>query len=257
MFAALSQPDADRFTIFIDALIESPRFNFSAFCQSARISAAEALTWFRRPDIESALQSCMEFIQYSSRIRHAVLDTNAMGALGQILKTSENQVELRRVATTIISRHKVDLRASSRATVTAVRATADSASRDTDRGSERSVRTPAARSMAAPNTDFPTAQSANHAPKVNSERCADNLTPSSSSLISEISNLKSSSAPSCSHSATPPLCHSVTSSACSSALTLSLLAEAQQLRKSPSPREPHSARTLLTRAGSTRSRDHP
>jgi len=112
MSAALSHSDAARFTLFIDAMIESPRLNLSAFCTAARISAAEALAWLNRADIKNALQSCMDVIQLSARIRHAVLDTNAMGTLGQILKTSENQVELRRVATTIITRHKADLRTS-------------------------------------------------------------------------------------------------------------------------------------------------
>jgi len=112
MSAALSHSDAARFTLFIEAMIESPRLNLSAFCTAARITAAEALAWLNRADIKTALQSCMDVIQLSARIRHAVLDTNAMGTLGQILKTSENQVELRRVATTIITRHKADLRTS-------------------------------------------------------------------------------------------------------------------------------------------------
>jgi len=114
MSAALSQPDAERFSIFIDQVIDAPRFNFSAFCAAARISAAEALAWFLRPEIASALQSLLTFIQDSARIRHAVLETNAMGALGELIRTSDNQIEIRRAATTIISRHKSDLRASSR-----------------------------------------------------------------------------------------------------------------------------------------------
>jgi hypothetical protein len=110
MSAALSQPDADRFSIFIDQVIDAPRFNISAFCAAAKISAADALAWFLRPEIASTLQSLLTFIQDSARIRHAVLETNAMGALGELIRTSDNQIEIRRAATTIINRHKSDLR---------------------------------------------------------------------------------------------------------------------------------------------------
>jgi hypothetical protein len=212
MSAALSQSDAARFTIFIDALIESPRFNLSDFCKSARITAAEAVAWFRRTDIENALQSCMDFIQLSSRIRHAILDTNAMGALGQLLTSSQNEIELRRVATTIISRHKAELRKSgyphspSRAT-DPLWGQWESASRATDPlGHQR--------------------ESASLPPEGAGDFCR---------------GLRSSSAPA--DKPTTPLENPTT------VTKLSLLAESLKLSKSPQPRAPRTAQTLRSRAG--------
>lgn len=260
MSAALSQPDADRFSIFIDQLIDAPRFSFSAFCQSARISAAEALAWFRRPDIESALQSCIKFIQDSARIRHAVLDTNAMGALGQLLHTSDNQIEIRRAATTIIARHKADLRASRPTSPRPPRGTSPST---TDPSSDQNE----SGSLSALHTAH--AKLAEHSALLPRHNAA---SFTSSTRQTRETKSPSSSTESAAHSSTP--CHESpppsqakanASSSFSTPLSTpnsaptargvdrhflrALALEAHRLRKEPPPREPRSARSLLARAG--------
>jgi hypothetical protein len=109
MTTTLTPSDAERFTIFVDSVIESPRFCFSAFCNASKLSADQAIAWVTRPDIVEALESCIAFLAAAARIRHTVLDTNAMGALGELLRTSKNEIEVRRAATTIITRHRADL----------------------------------------------------------------------------------------------------------------------------------------------------
>ena len=272
MSAALSQPDADRFSIYIDAVIDAPRFNFSAFCQSARISAAEALAWLRRPDIESALQSCMEFIQYSARIRHAVLDTNAMGALGELLKSSQSQVEVRRAATTIISRHRANMRRPATASVgTALLGGVSSASRTALDSEISNLKSNPASALYT--TDLSAGQCATASPSISSpsRRNAASVTSQGRQPLEKSSPHTSPegaaqptshlSAPTAQPSrltapASSPL--STQNSALSTSFLLrELIARAIQIRKNPPPREPHSVRSLLNRVGSTRSRDHP
>lgn len=274
MTATLSQSDAERFTIFVDAVIESPRFNFSAFCKAAKLTADQAIGWVTRPDIVAALESCITFLAAAARIRHTVLDTNAMGALGQLLHTSTNDTEIRRAATTIISRHKADLRPS--------RASASGATGSGGTALPGGV--PSA--FASPDA-----------------RCPVPDALPSTSLISEISNLNSKSS-SASHTTAPSSdprdihreavevpsrgsprsgipgtasqtnphpsgvqvlptnkspSHSTTSSPVDSLLQLKLLADTLRLRKEPAPREPHSPASLLNRVGAptSLSRDRP
>lgn len=223
MTATLSQPDADRFSIFIDAVIESPRFNFSAFCKAAKLTADQALAWVARPDIAAALESCITFISAAARIRHSILETNAMGALGELLRTSTNDIELRRAATTIISRHKADLRAS-RATLP----------RATDPSSDqRDIHREAVEvhSRGSPRSGIPgTASQTNPHP-------------------SGVQVLPTNKSPS----------HSTTSSPVDSLLQLKLLADTLRLNKEPALREPHSPASLLNRVGAptSLSRDRP
>ncbi len=270
MSAALSQPDAERFSIYIDAVIDAPRFSFSSFCTAARISAAEALAWLRCPDIESALQSCMEFIQYSARIRHAVLDTNAMGALGELLKSSQNQVEVRRAATTIISRHRADMRRPASASVGTGLGVSSASRTALDSEISNLKSNPAS---ALYTTDLSAGQCATASPSIPSpsRRNAASVTSQGRQPLEKSSPHTSpeGAAQPTSHLSAPtpqpsrltapaPSPLSTQNSALStSSLLRELIARALQLRKTPPPREPHSARSLLNRAGSTRSRDHP
>lgn len=276
MSAALSQPDADRFSIYIDAVIDAPRFSFSSFCTAARISAAEALAWLRRPEIESALQSCVEFIQCSARIRHAVLDTNAMGALGELLK-SDNQIEIRRAATTIISRHRANMRRPASASggtdlgVTALLGDASSASRTALDSEISNLKSNPASALYT--TDLSAGQCATASPSIpsTSRRDAASVTSQGRQPLEKSSPHTSpeGAAQPTSHLSSPtpqpsrleapaPSPLSTQNSALStSSLLRELIARAIQIRKNPPPREPHSVRSLLNRVGSTRSRDHP
>jgi hypothetical protein len=221
-----------------------------------------------------------------------------MGALGELLRTSTNELEVRRAATTIISRHRADLRAS-RGTASSGTASSGTASSGTASSGTASSGTASSGTASSGTallggdssvsraTNPPSDQRNIHreAVEVHSRGSPRSGIPGTSTqipshpngvqvlLTSESTSPTHTQDPRGSEPASPSTSHSSTSassplstqnSAPSTSpidplLQLKLIADSLRLRNEPVPREPHSAKSILNRAGATTamSRDRP